>query len=377
MKRIFSVFLSIGALSILAGPAMAKKKAQRLQITFTQCKGSLDEQILPANREVCAAFADKGKLTARQRATIYFQIGILQSYKPVGGSRDIPANMTIERAWYDKAIAADPTFEWPYLSAAESLEGNENGKAVAYVERGLEKTPNSSFLNAALAQMKISGSQPEQALMLCDKVMKAAPLDNVTATICGETYAITKKWEQSYAAFAEAEKTYRPSKPNSFGLRQRTNPTSGMAYTLSMRSQDQAAVDLLTAYLARKDVGFDVRMIRRDRAVYYEKLGKFAEAAADLDAYSTGAGLENVLEARIAQMIDLARAGKPKEAQTIANVIYGPAPLKFILRLQVKLRNAHFDDLEFTGKYDAQTKTALERCLSEPTCFGEVAGQRV
>jgi hypothetical protein len=144
-----------------------------------------------------------------------------------------------------------------------------------------------------------------------------------------------------------------------------------------MQGKNHEAIDLLTAYLARKDIGYDVRMIHYDRSYYYEKIGMFLDAANDLDAYAKGAGLDNVMQARVSQMVDLARGGKPTEAQTIADVIYGPAPLKFILKLQVKLRNAHFDDLEFTGKFDTPTRNALERCLNEPTCFGEIPGQRI
>jgi tetratricopeptide (TPR) repeat protein len=377
MKYGFSIFLAACLLSLNAIPADAKKKVRKAEVGFSQCEGSLEHAISTTNREACAFLADKGKLTRRQRAIVYFHLGVLEAFEPFDRTNSIRESTAVEGTWYDKAIAADPTFEWPYLYAAELWQGNENGKAIAYAEHGLAKNPNSSFLRAVLAQMKISSGQQDQSIALCRNVMQDRPLDYVTATICGETFTITKKWEESFTAFAEAEKTYKPNKPNSFGLKERTNPSSGMAFSLSMRDRNQEAIDLLTKYLARKDVGFDTRLIRRDRAAYHEKLGKFAEAAADLDAYSKGADLQSVTEVRVKQMVMLARAGKPKEAQTIADVVYGPAPLKFVLRLQVKLRNAHFDDLEFTGKYDAQTKTALERCLSEPTCFGDVVGQRV
>jgi hypothetical protein len=118
-------------------------------------------------------------------------------------------------------------------------------------------------------------------------------------------------------------------------------------------------------------------MIHADRARYYEQLGKYAEAAADLNAYATGDDPRAVMDFRVQQMIDLARGGKAMEARNVAEMIYGNAPLRTVLKLQVKLRNAHFSEQKFTGKFDEETKKTLEFCLSEPTCFSSISGTRV
>jgi cytidylate kinase len=129
--------------------------------------------------------------------------------------------------------------------------------------------------------------------------------------------------------------------------------------------------------LQRKDIGFEARILSFELSQYQEKIGKFSDAAVELDKRAAGDDTASALPMRMRQMIDFARAGKVKEARDIAELIYGNAPLKFVLKLQVKLRNARFDDLRITGKYDDQTKTTLEKCFLEPTCFGEIAGQRI
>jgi tetratricopeptide (TPR) repeat protein len=175
MKNILQILIAVCALSFCAGPALAKKKIKKVEVGYSQCEGSMDKTILPANRKACAALADKGKLSPRQRATVYFHLGVLQAFTPEGDSHNYVGRVAQERAWYIKAIGADPTFEWPYLLATEGVESSDNGNAMVYLQQGLEKNPNSSFLKAAMAQMKMAVGQQELAQELCSEILKAKP----------------------------------------------------------------------------------------------------------------------------------------------------------------------------------------------------------
>jgi tetratricopeptide (TPR) repeat protein len=380
MSALFRSLVSLTALLLFGifGPAKA-------DINYSNCNPDTRMGIEVGLRQACELLSKSTGLSARQRATILFQLGITEQVHPANGSGDILANIATERSWYDRSIEADPTFVLAYVYAGETLEGDQKGKAIEYAERGLEHVPNNGMLMAKLAILKISGGEKNQAEPLCDRAMAALPVELATANYCGDAYAMLELWEKSYSAFETASKLHVPGTSSRYGIAIQTIPVSGMARALaSMDSNgDQngdkngEAADLLTAYLQRKDIGFEARILSFELSQYQEKIGKFSDAAVELDKRAAGVDPVIALPMRMRQMIDFARAGKVKEARDIAELIYGNAPLKFILKLQVKLRNAHFDDLKITGKYDDQTKTTLEKCFLEATCFSEIAGKRI
>jgi hypothetical protein len=361
-----TVFLLFG----IFGPAGA-------DTGYANCNPDTRMGIEVEMRQACELLSKSTGLSARQRATILFQLGITEQVHPANDSGDILANIVTERSWYDRSIEADPSFVLPYIYAAETLEGDQKGRAIEYAERGLEHVPNNGLLLAKLAILKISGGEKDQAEPLCDRAMAGLPVELLAASFCGDAYATLKLWKKSYQAFETASKLHVPGTISRYGIAIPTIPVSGMARALASMDKNGEAADLLTAYLQRKDIGIESRILNFELSEYHEKVGKFSDAAVELDKRAAGIDSLSALPLRMRQMIDFARAGKAKEARDIAELIYGNAPLKFVLKLQVKLRNAHFDDLKITGKYDEQTKATLEKCFLEQTCFGEIAGQRI
>ncbi len=63
------------------------------------------------------------------------------------------------------------------------------------------------------------------------------------------------------------------------------------------------------------------------------------------------------------------------EARDAVRFLLKSGNLRTVLRMQVQLRNADFDEVEITGHVDPLMETALKACFSQSECTAKLTGK--
>jgi tetratricopeptide (TPR) repeat protein len=110
------------------------------------------------------------------------------------------------------------------------------------------------------------------------------------------------------------------------------------------------------------------------RGLYYEALGRYADAASDFQGAIPSLEIDeekNDAKFRLANVLRL--AGNTKGSERAFEGLAMTKDRKPILRMQVFLNNQGFTNVPITGENDAATGDALKACLSTPACKAEAS----
>jgi tetratricopeptide (TPR) repeat protein len=329
--------------------------------------------------EVCEKRAKRTGLSSEERANRYFQFGVGQLESNPRSLANISKSQEKAFAAFDRAIAVDPSFLEPYITAAlaKFFYGDMTG-ALAYLNQGLQVAPGDARLKATKAKILVSTQDWNSPQVLCDEVRRQENPGILANVLCGTVYSALEVHEKAALAFSAASGSYQPGDRYTYGSVQYEDPHYGWASATASSGNPLKAAQILTELFA-KAPSHDLRP--RDyvmRAEFYEKAGLYGNAADDYGKAATlPRELKSPRELRMLQVFNLSKAGLHDEARKSSNYLFEGATLQEILRMQVKLKNGSFKDLKITGKFDQPNRAALQQCVSETTCFDEIAGQRV
>lgn len=364
--------------AFLAGAtiSLAKDKAPDVQ----QCFGDLQKTIPLEWEEPCEKLANAKGTTNRDKARIYFQLGLASQEN--SAKRNMPFEQGSRLAFdlWDKAIATDPSFVEPHIAIARRSARSDQVYAIGYLDRALEQQPGDPALLALKAKTMASVIAGEalkgEMAELCDKAVAAAPEDQSVATSCGYVYGSLKRREEQLKLLRISAKDYDPTVRRNWGLYQDGNPWLDIARVLSRMGRHGEAVDAMNGYYAKQGIGPSPQEIEV-RAKYNELAGRFEDAAADFGSMAAFPDYPLRHAAKLNQMFNLIKAEKFDEARTVSEQAFRQGNLRAILLLQVRLKNTDFPDLVINGTYDQQTRDALEQCIKSDACSSGIAGQRL
>ncbi len=221
-------------------------------------------------------------------------------------------------------------------------------------------------------------NEPEKvkaSLYRCNGIQKLRI--KVFMTVALLAFSETAQIELADAAYQKALALEDRSTRSRFGIWQASDTSYSYATFLEKHNSPKAAADFLEAYLKTRSPNDISPYHKKLMAELYQKSGNFAKAAEQFDNLKAGFPRRKAYEMKLAALINLAKSGDMSGARAMSLFMFEKATKNQILQLQVKLKNGTQRHLKITGKYDADTKSALDACLNDRKCFSEDATPRL
>ncbi len=367
IKKVLFVFASVVAYCNVASASPSLK----------ECEGSIDTRISIQDFKSCEAFTKNKKMTARQKAQIYLQLGITAHVDQYNTRSTIfKDGLGMHFKYWEKAIAADKTFVEPYLIlAATHASLNQMDLKAKFLKEGQIAFPNDPRLDSEVALLDASPDRASAIQEMCGRATANGVADSSVFYNCGQAYWYANLKAESEASFRKAAFGFPDGQSSRYGLIAPYIGASTYAENLKADGKYIQAADFLEEYLAFKHwlgVNYSDLELLGD---LFLKVGKPAKAANAFEKAARQTDDEMQYSLRLRQIIGLAASGNNDEAQSVSAQLYRNATKKQILQLQLKLKNATQKELVITGKFDDATKTALMECLLDSECFMISSGQ--
>jgi predicted Zn-dependent protease len=362
---------SLATLFLLSG--IADAASPRLQ----KCIGSVVERVSIADFKECESFTLSKKVTARQKAQIFLQLGITVSTEQINsGSMHFKNKPSLSVDYWEKAIAADRTYAEPYLILSTTFGYKQQAEAKRqYLEAGRIAVPDDPRFDSEIALIEAKPGAAAIVSELCERATAHPSADESVFYNCGEAFWQANLKTEAEVAFRKAVFDFPVARMGRFGIMQSSISASTFATHLDEDNRTAEAAEFFEKYVARQpkiNVDFTELELIGD---LYLKAGKPQQAAMAFERGARQTTDDMQYQFRLRQLVSLATAGNNAEAKILSSDIYKRTSKKQIMQLQLKLKNGVFKRLAITGRFDEETKTALAKCLEDSKCFGKMPGQ--
>ncbi len=341
------------------------------------CLGSVDQRISVENFNKCEALTRSKKLTARQKAQLFLQLGItVETDQLDSRSTRFKGKITLPVEYWEKAIAADKTYAESYLILATTVGYRQQPELKRqFLEAGRIAAPEDPRFDSEIALIDSGPTNSTLVRELCNRSMAHPAADKSIFYNCGEAFWRSDLKAEAGVAFRKAAFEFPVEQTPRYGIMQSGIDESTFADHLSNDGKAIEAASFYEKYLGLKhklNVTYSALGVLGG---LYEKAGKPAEAATVFEKAARNATGEWQYIYRLRQIVNLATAGESDEAKTVSNDFFEKASKKQVLLLQLKLKNGWQKHLIITGKYDEETKAALKNCIADSGCFAAKPGQ--
>ncbi len=329
-----------------------------------QCHGALAKKDVAA----CEVFAEGASGTARQRAAAWVNLGHQYFW-----AKDRLAVGKAAMAAWDRAIAIDPDFAEPYIQkAAVQADAQPTDEALAFLDKAAALDPGNWRVARGKAKLLMALKRYPEAVKAARQAVALAPENGAAHQVLAvalehdnATMAALDEYERAGQGFDEA--THQVP-----GMMQERAPMLDAARLHLRFGHPGAAVKAISRMIDGRPEQMVDPFNLKFRSEAYEVMGRYGDAAADLDRAAVMLSTELAAEFRTKAAVLKVKAGNTETAKTDFHDLLRSGSLKTVLRIQVFLRNNGFEDVEIDGKVSGATEQALEHCLADSQCAAGV-----
>lgn len=363
--------------TLLAAFLLTCGASQAASPKLKDCLGSVDKRISVEDFKKCASFTLSKKVTSRQKAQLFLQLGVAVATDQLDSrSTRFKGQPTLPVEYWEKAIAADKTYAESYLILATTFGYRQQPESKRqFLEAGRIAAPEDPRFDSEIALMD---AKPETSALVgefCGRATAHPSADISVFYNCGEAFWLANMKSEAETAFRKAAFEFPTEQSSRYGVMQSSIGAGTFATHLDQDNRTADAAEFYGRYLALRppmSLHFTEFELVGD---LYLKAGKPQQAATFFERAARQATDDMRDRLRLRQIVSLAVAGNKAEAYFLSNNFYDGAPKKRVLQLQLKLKNGNFKQLAITGRFDKDTKAALEQCFADSQCFLITPGQ--
>jgi tetratricopeptide (TPR) repeat protein len=341
------------------------------------CLGSVDKRISVEDFKKCESYTLSKKITARQKAQLFLQLGITVETDQLNSrSTRFKNQPTLPVEYWEKAIAADKTYAEPYLILAATFGYRQQSDSKRqFLDAGRIAVPDDPRFEAEIALIEAKTATAATVGELCGRATAHPSADKSVFYNCGEAFWRANLKSESEAAFRKAVFDFPVEQTSRYGVSQSYIDASTFATHLNEDNRTAEAAEFFEKYISLKPtINVDFTELEMVGDLYL-KAGRPQQAAAVFERGARQTKDDMQHRFRLRQIVSLATAGNSSEATLVSKEFYERATKKQVLQLQLKLKNGNFKRLPITGKFDDETKSSLAECIVDSNCFVITPGQ--